>query len=154
MRPATAACFLFLASCAGAPTPAGDGTLPDLAWLAGDWQGSQGTGWSQERWSEARGGTMFAFARFLADGRTAFFEYLRIESRGDEVFYVAQPLGRPAVEFKRTHQGPREVVFENPQHDHPVRIAYALEDDGTLVAQVEGKGGANREEFRLRRSDR
>lgn len=42
------------------------------------------------------------------------------------------------VAFKLVRNGPREAVFENPEHDFPQRIIYRLESDGALFARIEG----------------
>jgi hypothetical protein len=33
------------------------------------------------------------------------------------------------------------VVFENPRHDFPQRVAYRLDPDGVLQARIEGQRG-------------
>lgn len=40
--------------------------------------------------------------------------------------------------FTATRVALREVVFENPKHDFPTRIAYRASADGGLAASVEG----------------
>ena len=82
---------------------------------------------------------MFGVSRTIADGKTVFFEYLRIEQRGSETVYLAAPKGRyPPTPFKMVHCQGKRVVFENSRHDFPQRITYWREDDGTLHARVEG----------------
>ena len=39
-------------------------------------------------------------SRTVAGGRTTSFEFMRIEARADGIYYVAQPGGRPPVDFK------------------------------------------------------
>lgn len=95
---------------------------------------------------------MLAVSRTVAGGRTVAFEFLRIETRADGAVYVAQPQGRPAVEFKLTQRSANRVVFENPQHDHPKIIRYSKELDGSLRAEIEGdeKGRHKKMEFRFK----
>lgn len=94
---------------------------------------------------------MLGLSRTVADGRTVAFEFLRIESRADGVVYVAQPQGRPPVEFKLTQRSENRAVFENPQHDHPKVIRYSKEADGSLRAEIEGdeKGKHKKMEFKF-----
>ncbi|MSO22167.1 MAG: hypothetical protein EXQ58_02700 [Acidobacteria bacterium] len=64
---------------------------------------------------------------------------------------MAQPQGRPPVEFKLTQRSENRAGFENPQHDHPKIIRYSKEADGTLRAKIEGdeKGKHKKMEFKF-----
>jgi hypothetical protein len=124
-------------------------SLSDLAWLAAGWQGTMGKAQIEEHWIQPAGGMMLGVSRTVAGGRTV--EFLRIESRADGTFYVAQPQGRPPVEFKLTQRAENRAVLENPQHDHPKTIRYSKEVDGSLHAEIEGdeKGKHKKMEFRF-----
>jgi Domain of unknown function (DUF6265) len=75
------------------------------------------------------------------EGKSVFFEYLRIESRGSDIYYVAHPKARtPGTDFKLTRLTRQEAVFENPAHDFPKRIIYRKSGDGKLSARIEGDG--------------
>jgi hypothetical protein len=112
-----------------------------LAWMAGDWQTPAGGRMqSEEHWIPPAAGTLFAVSRTIAGERTVFFEFLRIETRADGVFYVAQPRGSRPTDFKCIRMSGAEVVFENLQHDFPKRIIYRKNGDGSLTARVEGDG--------------
>ena len=126
-------------------------SLSDLAWLAGGWQGTMGKAQIEEHWIQPAGGTMLGVSRTVASGRTVAFEFLRIESRADGTFYVAQPQGRPPVQFKLTQLAENRAVFENPQHDYPKIIRYSKEVDGSLRAEIEGdeKGKHKKMEFKF-----
>ncbi|HEX9638050.1 MAG TPA: DUF6265 family protein [Acidobacteriota bacterium] len=113
-------------------------SLERIAWLAGVWHGDLGAARMEEHWIPAEGQLMLGVSRTLAGGRTAAFEFLRIEAREDDIFYIAQPGGRPPTEFKATRLLDREVVFENPAHDHPKIIRYRLDPGGALIVQIEG----------------
>lgn len=84
---------------------------------------------------------MLGMSRFVSQGRTVFFEYLRIEARPDGLYYIAHPKARPGVEFKLVRCSEREALFENPEHDHPKRILYRRESADRLTARVEGDEG-------------
>jgi hypothetical protein len=76
----------------------------------------------------------------VQDGRTRSFDFMRIESRADGVFYVAQPGGRPPVDFKLASDSGPELIFLNPGHaDHLNRIVYRRQGDDGLFARVEGE---------------
>ena len=113
-------------------------SIEDLAWMAGSWQVAPGRVQSEEHWTKPAGGTLFAVSRTLAGGKTVFFEYLRIETRPEGIFYVAMPRGQQATDFKLTSLERQSAVFENPLHDHPQKISYRKNPDGSLTARIEG----------------
>lgn len=126
----------------------------DLAWMSGDWETAPGRMQIDEHWTTPVGGSMLGMSRTVAGGKMVFFEFLRIETRGTEVFYVAQPKGRtPATDFKLVRSSEGEAVFENLQHDFPKRIIYRKQPDGGLSARIEGDGTEKEkpQEFKYRR---
>lgn len=131
-------------------------SIEDLAWIAGNWEGtSDRMGPAvrvEERWTPIAGGAMLGVNRSLAEGKMVFFEFLRIESRPDGIYYVAHPKGRAGTDFKLLHIEKQRVVFENLAHDYPQRIIYAKKPDGALLARVEGEqnGKLVSEEFLYR----
>ncbi len=115
--------------------------IEDLAWLSGDWETAPGRMQIDEHWTRAAGGSMLGVSRTVAGGKTVFFEYLRIEMRGTDLFYVAHPRARtPGTDFKLVKLNAQEAVFENLAHDFPKRIIYRKNTDGTLTARIEGDG--------------
>jgi hypothetical protein len=130
----------------------GDKTLDPLAWMVGSWLMEHGGTVVEEHWTPARGNTMLAVGRTTRGQRTVFFEFLRIEQTPDAVTYHAAPRGRsPATPFKMIEMSADKVVFENPQHDFPVRITYWREGADQMGARVEGKDGARPESWVFKR---
>ena len=127
-------------------------SVEELAWLAGSWEANQGGASIEEQWTEPRGGTMFGISRTVVNGKTVAFEFLRIETRGEALVYVAQPNGRSGTDFQLTEVSGQSAQFENPQHDHPKVIRYSKDADGTLRAEISGdeKGEAVSQEFLFR----
>ncbi|MGH9321030.1 MAG: DUF6265 family protein [Vicinamibacteria bacterium] len=123
--------------------------LAGLGFLSGGWKGESGKATLEEHWTDATGGMMLGVSRTIVSGKTVAFEFLRIETREDGIFYVAQPNGRtPPTYFKLTKGSGDSAVFENPGHDHPKLIRYRRNADGSLTAEVEGDGG--KQEFHFR----
>ena len=121
--------------------PAAAGTIRDLAWLAHDWASSATPDLLvEERWTPGSGGAMLAVSRTITDDRMIGFEYLRIVERSGGLVYIAQPNGQPPTEFVMTARTSSSATFENPTHDFPKMIHYALQPDGTLVARVSDGG--------------
>lgn len=111
-----------------------------LGWMAGGWLMTRGGSCVEERWTPPAGGVLIGMSRTLAADRTRSFEFMRIESRGDGVFFVAQPGGRPPVDFRMVSLSDSEIVFVNPGHaDHLKRIVYRRSGPGGLTARIEGE---------------
>ena len=97
---------------------------------------------------------MFGVSRTLRDGALREFEFLCIVERGGGLTYQAMPNGRsPATDFTMTRIEANSVTFENPAHDFPKAIRYALRADGTLEAIVSGAPGARSLTFTFKRSN-
>ena len=129
-----------VAALASAPAAvAQDTALASLAWLAGCWALERGEVSMEEHWTAPRGGLMLGLHRDVFPSGRAFFEFLRIESRPEGIFYVAQPRGRAPTEFQLVEEGALRAVFANPEHDFPQRILYWLDDSGALHARIEGE---------------
>jgi hypothetical protein len=115
--------------------------IEDLAWISGDWETASGRMQIDEHWTKVAGNSLIGMSRTVAAGKTVFFEYLRIEARGADIFYVAHPRARtPGTDFKLVRVSGHEAVFENLAHDFPKRVIYRKNGDGTLSARVEGDG--------------
>ena len=127
--------------------------VADLAWMSGSWTTVPGKTQIEEHWTKPAGDSMIGMGRTLKDGKTVFFEYLRIEARQDGIFYVAHPKARPGTDFKLTRLTANEALFENPRHDNPKKILYRKNSDGSLTARVEGdeNGKPVSEEFHYQR---
>lgn len=110
-----------------------------LAWLAGCWAAERGETGSGELWTTPAGGTMFGIGRTVRGGRTAEHEFMEIRAGADgTLVFIALPSGQRETTFTLAQQGEREVMFENPQHDFPTRVAYRLQPDDRLIARIEG----------------
>jgi hypothetical protein len=135
------------------PTPA-NAAVSELAWLAGAWVGTRGTGGAisiEERWSPPLGGAMLAVSRTVSRGKMSSFEFLRVTERGAGLVYVAQPRGAPPTEFVLTEIAGQRAVFENPRHDSPQRIVYELSADGRLSASIGFIKGGRPQRFEFKR---
>ena len=122
-----------------------------LAWIAGNWSGKMGRAVIQENWLPPAGDAMLGVSRTIAGPRMVAFEFLRIVRKEGEIYYIAQPGGRPPTEFKLTSATDTKAVFENPKHDHPKIITYEKDAAGNLLATIEGdeKGRHKKQQFRF-----
>ena len=124
-------------------------SLSDFAWLAGS-RSMKGNVLVEERWTEPASNMMLGLSRTVRGDKVVEFEFLRIESRADGLYYVAQPGGRPPTEFKLSRWDGTEAIFENPQHDFPKRVIYRKQPDNVVWAKVDGGVGTKGPEFTFR----
>jgi hypothetical protein len=125
---------------------AAESEIDKLAWLAGCWAIDGAEPGSEERWMPLAGGTMLGVSRTVRQGKTVAFEFMEIRHLPDGALaFVAHPSGQQTAVFTALRVSDSEVVFENPAHDFPQRVAYARDGESGLRARIEGsEGGALR----------
>ena len=135
------------------PAPATD-PLAEFAWLDGCWKGSVNQRDFREHWMAPQGGMLLGVSQVVMAGKTVGYEYLKIETRPDGVYYVAVPSDSKEEAFRYAgvtidtagDRGDHLFAFENPALEFPKRIVYRQATGGWLYAQVEGKvNGADRQ---------
>jgi hypothetical protein len=137
-----------------ATTSASRPPLAEFAWLAGTWRLRDRDRIVEEFWSAPAADLMIGMSRTLRDGRTREFEFVRIAARADGVFYIAQPEGRPAVEFKLQNWDGRTAVFAaTTGSDRLKRIIYRHDGAAAMTARIEGStsGADFAQDFAYRR---
>lgn len=127
-----------LLSLGASATAAADSSLEAVQFMTGAW-GKDGV--TVEFWLPPLRGLMVGVNREPSGSGMPFFENLRIEARGDGVYYVASPRGEGTTAFKLTESGPNRVVFENPEHDFPQKITYLRVGDRLEAEVVAMKDG-------------
>jgi Domain of unknown function (DUF6265) len=134
-------------------------SLQALAWMAGSWELRDGNScaeeYTEEYWTQPTSDTLIGLSRTVKDGQTRSFEFMRIEARADGIYYVAQPAGKPPVDFKLSTEPGPELTFVNPGHaDHLKRIVYRRDGESGMAARIEGEnnGKAFAVDFPYRRA--
>jgi len=113
----------------------------------------------REEWLPLRSDIVIGASQTVLEGKTVDFEYLRIESRPEGVFYVASPSGKKETSFRlagRSEDGPDEIfTFESAADEFPKRLIYRHGTGGWLYVHVEGKinGEERRVIYPMRRVD-
>lgn len=121
-------------------------------WLAGHWRVEADGSVTDEVWLAPAQGIMTGMSR-THGGNKPFFEFVRIEQRGDVLVYIAQPRGGAATEFRAIRVDADSVTFENATHDFPQRVVYERRGSDGLAARIEGRvdGKARSERWDYRR---
>ena len=126
-----------------------DMTMP--GWLAGGWATQAADGaWVEEWWTPPRGGLMMGAGRSGKAATVDWWEHTRIEQAGGKLRFCALPKGQAGACFDATKVTASEIVFENPGHDFPNRVAYRREGS-ELFAEISGEDGANVQRWRFRK---
>jgi hypothetical protein len=118
--------------------------LTQFAWLDGCWRGEVNQREYREHWLPLRGGMMLGASHTVMNGTTQSYEYLRLEPRGDGIYYVniAMASGQQETVYKlakREMDREDEVfTFTNLAQQFPQRISYRHNSGGWLYATVEG----------------
>ncbi len=114
-------------------------SVDSLAWMGGCWENDGGSTRIVEQWMSPAGGMMLGMSRTTRDERLLGYEYMRIWSDADgDIYFTALPSGQSEASFRLVRWSSREAIFENPEHDFPQHVIYALADDGGLNARIEG----------------
>jgi hypothetical protein len=130
--------LLALAACGGGASagPRAAEPPPLLPWLAGSWRAADGN--AVEHWTRHEGG-LVGVGFGVSDGATRSFEVMTVTAEGTKLVFTARPQGGSPVAFPEESRGASWIVFANPQHDYPQKVAYRGER-GRLVAHIEGAG--------------
>ena len=117
--------------------------IAQLAWIEGCWAGTVNQRDFREHWGPLRGGMLLGAGSTVYQGNTQSYEYLRIESRPDGVYYEALPSGQRETAYKlitvTTDIKDTIHTFSNPANDFPQQISYRRGSEGWLYATIDGK---------------
>lgn len=134
--------LLVIAYTCGYSQSSGSKKLNQLFWLIGTWerQNVKPGKTSHEHWESVSDNTMQGWGVTLAGTDTIFVEKLQIVNNAAGLFYVADVAeNAEPVYFKIVALSEQGFVSENPEHDFPKRIAYALNGD-QLKVTISGDG--------------
>lgn len=110
-----------------------------LAWLAGTWKLADQEVY--ESWTVDGGTSMSGVSYALEGGDSTLLEQMSMEIKDGQGVFIAkvpdQNEGQPVV-FTLVGCVAGKLLFENPRHDFPQRIAYEQGDENTLLAWIEG----------------
>jgi hypothetical protein len=139
---------LLIAAAAAAQSP----VFPNF--LTGCWEERRKAGWTEECWTDGRGGVMLGTGRGGGDEAVAEWEWMRFErSRDGTITFHASVRGAETVPFTAVESSDRSITFVNAAHDYPQRVRYRLTADG-LVAEVSLADGSKRASWTYRRTAR
>ena len=119
-------------------------TLEDVSTLIGCWAGTMGGMELREEWTSADGGLMLGTTRYFREGRIVDFEFARMQQTATGVELWPYPRGTISEHGFPLVRTEGELVFENLEHDFPVRIVYAPSGPNAINPRIEGSDGEAR----------
>ena len=127
--------------------------LPMPAFLSGCWeQKRDGGGWTEECWTDPRGGLMIGSGRDGSGDKVGHWEWMRIERGADgSLTFYGSPKGAPAVGFRAVESDATSITFVNASHDYPQRVRYRATEAG-LDAEVSLADGSKPGRWSYRRT--
>ncbi|HWH83373.1 MAG TPA: DUF6265 family protein [Burkholderiaceae bacterium] len=134
------------------PAAAEPADVQALAWLQGCWAQRTPERIVEEQWMAPRAGTMLGMSRTVRGDKLVAHESVLLREHEGRFEYAVSPSGQAPTVFTSISVGANRVVFENPEHDFPQRVAYAR-DGSELRAWIEGtlKGQPRRVDYRYQR---
>lgn len=126
-------------------------------WIVGNWKTSLPKGYIIESWSKENDSTLKSISYIIKpNGDSILQEKVNLEYSNGNTFYIPVVNGQndnQPVTFKLIKNQNNELVFENPEHDFPQRVAYKLISKNKILAWIEGKikGEFKKKKFEMER---
>ena len=117
--------------------------LAAFAWLEGCWQGNVNQREFREHWLPLRAATMVGAGQQVSRGQMQDYEFLRLEARGDDVYFTQFSGDRKQTSFKlagtTTEDKDTIFTFANTADAFPARLIYRRGSEGWLYETIEGR---------------
>jgi Domain of unknown function (DUF6265) len=130
--------------------------LEKANWVIGEWGNMAEEAVMTEIWIKENDSTYKGKSFVTVAKDTVFYENVSLEQKNDSLFYIVSVKNQnkeEPVAFYLTKSSGKQLVFENPKHDFPNKIAYNKINNDSIVAEISGiqKGKENKESFPMKR---
>jgi hypothetical protein len=138
-------------------TPKKYAQLEKANWFLGNWENVTEEMTFKEIWKQENDSAFVGESFVTVKKDTVFYEKVYLKERNDSLFYIVsvkeQNKEQP-VSFYLTTATDNQVVFENPKHDFPNKIAYNKFGNDSILATIYGikKGKEVSENFPMKKS--
>ncbi|WP_395054609.1 DUF6265 family protein [Flavobacterium sp.] len=115
--------------------------LEKAKYLIGNWENLTQDANFNEIWKKENDSTFTGMSYITVKKDTVFYENIVLIQKNDSLFYNVSVKGEnkdKAVSFYLTSDTNNAMVFENPKHDFPTKIAYKKVSNDSLVATIYG----------------
>lgn len=113
--------------------------LDSRNWLLGEWESVDGDARGLEIWQQTDDSTFTGRAVSVIVTDTVWAEDMWLQERNGTIDFISQDASQNEggkVAFRLVNDDPKDLIFENLQHDFPQRIRYTLIRPDSLVAQI------------------
>lgn len=132
--------------------------LEKLNWLMGVWRHLPGEEFEfEQHWSSPVDDTMMGMFRLVSDDKVVVYEFLLLEKLPEGLFLRIRhyrpgmlEVSRFPYRLKLIEESDRQLVFENPDGNHPKRITYRRVGAGRMDVLVESIEEGKATTFELR----
>lgn len=126
-------------------------------WLLGNWENKSDDGDLLENWKKVNDSLYEGESYFIKGKDTLHFEKIQMKQKGEALFYIATIKGQnndKPVTFIHNDTIEKQLVFENPKHDFPQKIAYSKITKDSIIIQISGtqQGKPSSERFTMKKT--
>lgn len=126
-------------------------------WLLGNWKNKSDDGDLLENWKKVNDSLYEGESYFIKGKDTLHFEKIQMKQKGEALFYIATIKGQnndKPVTFIHNDTIEKQLVFENPKHDFPQKIAYSKITKDSIIIQISGiqQGKPSSERFSMKKT--
>ncbi len=107
-------------------------------WMLGKWENFSAEGNMTETWIRENDSVMTGESVVVVELDTVFHEKVTLAEKNGGLNYIVTVNGEKPVSFGLTSSVNYRLVFENPRHDFPNKIAYRRVRADSLVAVISG----------------
>lgn len=131
--------------------------LKKASWFIGNWENVSKEMTMKEIWNKKSDSSYAAISYVMIAKDTVFYEKVDLVQRNDSLFYIVsvrEQNKEEPVSFYLTKATDSQLLFENPKHDFPNKIAYTKIANDSIIAEIFGtrRGKAASEIFPMQRS--
>ncbi len=128
------------------PAEPAKGSVNQLNWLAGCWQGKSARDGSSinEAWFSPRGGSVMGVGLTYLDGKTVTSEAMRMYDEGGSIKLWLRPAGRPEVTMTLDTIANSVVAFSVKEGEVTTKLRYEKKNETDLVATLRFEQGESR----------
>lgn len=144
-----------------AADPKPPASVADLAWIAGQWQGTKDGSQLDEHWSAPGGGTMMGMFRWIKNGKILVYEFLAIEDGAKGPILTLRHFGAGLVAWEEKDAplrcplaggGPGEAAFACESESTRLIFRRMGENGLTVLLEKQKDGKTRTDEFAYTRS--
>ena len=128
------------------PTEAAKGSVNQINWLAGCWQGTSSRDGASisEMWFSPRGGSAMGVGQTYVGDKTTATEAMRMYDDGDSIKLWVRPAGRTETTMTLDNIGDKFAAFSVKENEVITKLRYERKSDSEMLATLRFEQGTTR----------